>query len=315
MTLTLPTLTRQRYRMCSLVIESDLPLVELDAAGDDAADVQLSRVPSLDAAASAWLDSHRDDFADGFYVGVDEQDRLVVHLDRAATFVTSADGSTIDLWVDRSPDEYTSHLLVDHVVPRMLARRGFTVLHATAVDLGGAAVAFVGRSGAGKSTMAMSFVAAGARLMADDCLVLDTRDGAAMVTASYAGGRLLPDSAGALGMRHGAIMPGTGKHRIRLDQALESGVRRPLAALFVLERSTERDATVELEALAASRAFWDLADQTYLFSVDDDLGGLADVVDVTPVYRLRYPTSFDSLVDVHRAVRAVSVDPTCGGGR
>ncbi len=309
------TATRLRYRMCSLVIESDLPLVELDDAGDDQVDVRLTQIVALPADVVAWLDSRRDDWVDGFFVGVDGAERLVVHIERSATFVVSADGTTIEVWVDRAPDEYTSHLVVDHVVPRMLARREYTVLHATAVDLGGAAVAFVGRSGAGKSTMAMSFVAAGARLMADDCLVLDTRDGKAVVTTSYAGGRLLPDSADALGMRDGAVMPGTGKHRIRLDQALPSGTRLPLAALFVLERGTEPDAIVQAEPLGATRSFWELANHAYLFAAEADLDGLADVVDVTPVYRLRYPTSFDSLVDVHRAVRTASVDPTFDGGR
>jgi hypothetical protein len=52
----------------------------------------------------------------------------------------------------------------------LLSMRGWCVLHGSAVDLGGHAVAFVGPSGQGKSTMAAVFCAAGAKLVTDDVL-------------------------------------------------------------------------------------------------------------------------------------------------
>ena len=56
----------------------------------------------------------------------------------------------------------------------VLTMRGETVLHASAVQVGDAAVAFVGASGMGKSTMATLLCADGARLVTDDVLRLDT---------------------------------------------------------------------------------------------------------------------------------------------
>lgn len=52
----------------------------------------------------------------------------------------------------------------------ILLMQGEPVLHASAVDLGGHVMAFLGRSGMGKSTMATLFCAAGGRLVTDDVL-------------------------------------------------------------------------------------------------------------------------------------------------
>lgn len=52
----------------------------------------------------------------------------------------------------------------------LLAQSGRFVLHASAVELGGTSVAFVGASGQGKTTMATILCAAGGRLITDDVL-------------------------------------------------------------------------------------------------------------------------------------------------
>jgi hypothetical protein len=54
----------------------------------------------------------------------------------------------------------------------IMAMRGTCVLHASAVEIGGQAVAFVGESGQGKTTMAAVLCAAGAALVTDDVLPL-----------------------------------------------------------------------------------------------------------------------------------------------
>ena len=54
-----------------------------------------------------------------------------------------------------------------------LYRRRRLVLHASAVDLGGRALAFVGNSGMGKSTLAALMCAGGADLITDDVLAVD----------------------------------------------------------------------------------------------------------------------------------------------
>ena len=54
-------------------------------------------------------------------------------------------------------------------------QRGLAPLHASALQIGDALVAFCARSGAGKSTLAAALAARGARLFADDVLWVDWR--------------------------------------------------------------------------------------------------------------------------------------------
>ena len=68
-------------------------------------------------------------------------------------------------------------LVTGLLVAYLLILDGQCVLHASAVEVDGAAVAFLGRSGIGKSTMATLCCAAGARLVTDDVLRLDTTSG------------------------------------------------------------------------------------------------------------------------------------------
>ena len=70
-----------------------------------------------------------------------------------------------------------------------------------AVRVGSQACAFVGRSGAGKSTMAAAMAAiGGGEIISDDCLVLHPRAGAWWAMPSGAGVRLWPSTLDLLGV-------------------------------------------------------------------------------------------------------------------
>jgi hypothetical protein len=58
------------------------------------------------------------------------------------------------------------------VVPKILALRGYLVLHASAVEVGETVVAFAGPSGAGKTTTARALVDIGARPVSEDKVLL-----------------------------------------------------------------------------------------------------------------------------------------------
>lgn len=92
---------------------------------------------------------------------------------------------TCDFQIDSELRTVTAHVLPGTDLDRVsvlaagtalsfvLIMRGHAVLHASAVQFGDAALAFVGRSGMGKSTMATLMCADGARLITDDVLRLD----------------------------------------------------------------------------------------------------------------------------------------------
>jgi hypothetical protein len=64
-------------------------------------------------------------------------------------------------------------LIAGSVVAYLLSANGRLVLHASAVEVDGAALAFVGQSGQGKTTMATLLCAAGYPLVADDLLPVE----------------------------------------------------------------------------------------------------------------------------------------------
>jgi hypothetical protein len=68
---------------------------------------------------------------------------------------------------------YLSFPLLGPVISLLLHIRGMLVLHASAIAVGGSSAIFLGPKGAGKSTTAAAFVAAGHRLLTDDVLGID----------------------------------------------------------------------------------------------------------------------------------------------
>jgi hypothetical protein len=65
-----------------------------------------------------------------------------------------------------------AHHFVSHALPLWLESRGVTVLHASAVAFAGRAVAFLGRSGIGKSTLCAELARTGGEVVCDDGLAL-----------------------------------------------------------------------------------------------------------------------------------------------
>ena len=93
-------------------------------------------------------------------------------------FKISGDGHLIVARHLREPDaaEFET-LLLGPVISFALLKLGVEQIHATAVVIDGEAVAFVGESAFGKSTLAASFVRAGFRLLTDDLLVITPAEG------------------------------------------------------------------------------------------------------------------------------------------
>jgi hypothetical protein len=127
---------------------------------------------------------------------------------RTADFLVSRDGCEIACIrrSSRASSITIRHLLLDQVLPVVLNLRGQEAIHATAVLVDGAGVAFLGPTGIGKSTLAASFMLAGYRALGDDCMALLDIDLVRVIPA-YPGFRLWTDSAGALNLDHSRAMP------------------------------------------------------------------------------------------------------------
>jgi hypothetical protein len=155
-------------------------------------------------------------------------------------FLVSADGTRVVCAPEEEEEPWRwQRYLVGQVLPLVAVLHGFEVFHASVVSLGGDAFAFVGPSRAGKSTIAAALMARGARLVADDVLVVHPGDepplawpGFGLTSLRYDALRLLPSGiADQLGPPVGADADAV---RIAVDVA---PVQLRLAGIYFLERA------------------------------------------------------------------------------
>ncbi len=145
----------------------------------------------------------------------------------------------------------------------LLALRGQCVLHGSAVVLREGAIAFVGASGQGKSTMAAMFCAAGADLVTDDVLPLAFGDGFADSDGIYCirSGReiRLREKSASLADRFGVdtSIRVTEDERLAIAPSSTALARHPLSAI-ILPRPDRESLHVTCRSLGAAEASFQL---------------------------------------------------------
>jgi hypothetical protein len=151
----------------------------------------------------------------------------------------------------------------------ILAARGVPLLHACAIEVAGEAVLVAGASGAGKSTVGATAVAAGRALIADDIAALTTVDGRVHVQPGVHQMRLDEHSASAAGWdvarlpRLFADPRLVGKRVVELAPSGRGFCAEPraLAAIHVL--GSRRPVGAEILPLAPRQALPALLSNTY----------------------------------------------------
>jgi hypothetical protein len=125
--------------------------------------------------------------------------------------------------------------LVGRILPWAAVLNGYEAFHASAVAIGGRAVAFVGPTGAGKTSLALRLVASGAEFMTDDVLAVETSGdgvlghaGAGIASVRPAERKAIP---AATWKGLGTVLGHSGKTYVALPLAEEA---RPLAAIYFL---------------------------------------------------------------------------------
>lgn len=114
-------------------------------------------------------------FASGrcLYVATEAAGRWTVRVGGICEFVIDGALDAVECRLDPGADPaLAAVLLAGLVVAFLLNLAGECVLHASAVEIDGVAIAFAGHSGAGKSTLAALLCGDGARLITDDVLRL-----------------------------------------------------------------------------------------------------------------------------------------------
>ena len=221
-------------------------------------------------------------------------------IDRYALCVTcTPDGPVAERTID--------HLYRNQVLPLVLNGLGKSVFHASAVAIGGKAVAFFGDTGMGKSTLAAGFAQRGYQILSDDCLIVDqVQSGASSVVPSASSVRLWKDSQEALKVEGWQELPGvdyTTKRRFAFlrNEATREPAYPLSAALFLRARGVER---VCLKRLRNADTAVEWAKHAFLLDIEDrDLlakhfEAITDLSRTIRCYELDYPRSYQALESV-----------------
>ncbi len=242
-----------------------------------------------------------------------KEEGLLLRFPDLADFSITNDGNRIGAWpAPGTDDETLRHLLLDQVLPRLLAHQGRLVLHAGAVRVDDTAIAFLGAAGCGKSTLTASFRAAGYSLLSDDGLVLNAIEEEVKARPTYPSLRLWPESVAGVYSEPPTLAPMaqySTKQRVVLTQDDFSGEPLPLAAIYVLAPVAETGAaTISLTKLSPRDACMAIVANSFQLDLTDTrraaalLAKAAKVAKQVPAFRLTYPRDFALLPSVRAAI-------------
>lgn len=295
-----------RYLAHGLVLDSQLELPLPEYTGGDPADVVFST-----ALEERWSDrlesplhSRPDSFDEPSCVDHWTNDGLVVEFVGQVTMVLTTSTVTV-VAQEIDDDDLLAHLVLDHMLPRIVSLRGDLMLHgAGAVGPSGLVHVFLGESGMGKSTLGSAMAARGWPLIDDDGIRVITVDGRPHAVPGYAGVRLLPDSAKAILPLATPGRPMARGHLKRRFAVAGSGLTMaaepvPIGALYVLERTRRHRASAELLGLGVS-AVAVIDHGFHLASAPSEVASQAfrlstDLAATVPVWRLLGPAGLSRL--------------------
>ena len=211
--------------------------------------------------------------------------------------------------------EDLSVYLYGPVLGFVLRRLGRLALHASCVSVDGRAAAFVGASGAGKSTTAAALALGGASLLADDLVALERTGDSWRAHPAFDHVRVWTSSEPLLYGRTGVlerITPGWEKLRVPLRAQL-APAPAPLAAIYLLQWDEPASAPA-IAPVHGAEALLSLAGHSYsnyLLSPRqkatelEQLGHLVARVPVRRLARSRTAGSMDAIRDaIERDMRA-----------
>jgi hypothetical protein len=281
----------QTYSAYRLNIASELPFPELTITAAEP-DIYI-RIRPLDTPEAVLC------FGPGSYTGETELGRLLLNNGR-------------ELVLDPLPgiDEAVLRpFMLGPALALLLRQRGLLTIHASSVAIDGAAVAFVGNTGWGKSTLAKAFHAQGYALVTDDLLAIDLSGDKAVIAPSFPLIKLWPDSAEALGddpSHFSRLHEGTDK----LVHCLSEGFQDDLVLLkriFILGKGDEisiarlapQDALVHLIAHS-----WGVKNFTERHFQQSHLEQCAQLVNQVAVSHLKRPKDLQLIPEIMQAILA-----------
>lgn len=304
------------YRLFGLTLASDIPLTA-PPGGDKPADLafQLSTEP-FDCSAAAFrlvYESPRSTSGGESLATLERSDRFErLRFPHGAEFLMAPD-RIVAKPPEAGAESVLETRLLGPVLSYWLERRGLPTLHASAVDAGGQAVAFLSSQGGGKTGLAAALMRAGHPLLTDDILPIEERDGIFLGRPGYPQMRMWPDEAGYfLGAFEDLdrVHPALSKRRVPVGSGRFGtfhGSPLPLARLYLPER--REGGSIEIREVSPRDAFIELVRHSFSPNLVEAAGLqagrteiFARLVTKVPVRRLLYPSGFEHLEQVAETI-------------
>ena len=229
-----------------------------------------------------------------------------------ADFGVSADGLTVTCSPASNVSDGTlQHLYLNQVRPLALSRLGKLVFHASAVEVERSAIAFLGASGRGKSTLAANFATSGYQFLTDDALVVEPHGYDYQVLPSHPSVRLWADSQKEMLVNQiaktGSPVHFTSKLRFLAgDKLPHCDKPRPLRRVYFLGDGSAKEIT--FQRLSVPEAFIDWVKNSFLLDAEEQatisahFDGVAKLANRLPSYHLDYPRRFMDLDHLRQTI-------------
>ena len=238
----------------------------------------------------------------------------VYRFEGVADYVFPSDGSFLQAYIHPDADHSALEFTLNRgVLPRILHLRGITSLHASAVAVNGAVIAFCGPSGAGKSTLSAALASRGLPLVTDDVLPLHPGPaGSVLAGPGLPELRVYPGTAALIGLEDQVEPPLRGHTKARWQPRRAPNAALPLRAVYLLDPSLHGSSPMPAFASAIPRpaALLDLISNSYWVHSRETaalgrdllcLGGLLRSVEVT---RLNFELSEAGIRAVEELITA-----------
>lgn len=229
---------------------------------------------------------------------------FLVRFPDKADFEISEQGQEVSCWpVQNVSTEEAQTLFNNAIAPIIGNHNGGLFLHGSAVRVGEKAIAFLGHSRSGKTTLAGAMAKHGYPFLTEDVIDLALEHNEYWISPKQPRLRLFKDSAEYLHDRPMAWSVGSGKKSIgSSDQLPFSDASVPLSAIFLL--GADHEASLRITQLGPQVGLTELLRHAFILDVEDrsrlraHFSRLAKLSQRVVCNALDYPRDYEQLPDV-----------------
>ena len=305
-----------RYEVYGIRLRSDIELSFAKGIPAEESDIELlSESESFFRRAS--LDAVLKPDADRWYeYALLDNGQVYLRWDGLCEFVVDGDGRRIWFgWLGSDSPESLQVYLLGRALSFALVKQGLEPIHSTAVVLDGDALAFIGESGFGKSSLAAGFLGDGHRLLTDDLLLVSQSSGGFEAQPGPPRIKLFPWVARrCLGLSGEGVAMNNWSEKLVLPLGEQHHHARPapLRTVYVLSSPREvfRKQRIQIATLSQREAFVELIRHTFNHQVTDPgrlqrlFSKSMQLASRVPVKRISYPRDLALLPEVRNRILA-----------